>query len=266
METTKPYALVTGASRGLGKAFALELAKRKTNLILVSLPGENLRGLAVEISGEGIDVVPYETDLTRKKNIVKLTQWVNTSFSVSILINNAGVGGNSHFLNSDMQMLDRMIQLNVRATTLMTRQLLPNLLRQTGTAYVLNVASLAALSPMPFKTVYPASKAFIHSFTRGLQQEYSGSGVFFSVVNPGPMRTNGQIAERMKQLSPWTRMLNVTPTQVAALSLEKMFRGDQVIKLDWKHRLSLVLLNLPTGIKMAIFHNVFKNEINAAQQ
>lgn len=265
MESTKPYALVTGASKGLGKAFALELAKRKINLILVSLPGENLQDLTTQICSEGVDAIPYETDLTRKGNIIELTQWLNASYSIKIVINNAGVGGNSHFLDSDIKMLNQMIQLNVRATALITRQLLPNLLQQEG-AYVLNVASLAALSPMPFKTVYPATKAFIHSFTRGLQQEYSGSSVSFSVVNPGPMRTNGEVTERMKELSSWTRMLNLTPTQVAAISLEKMFKGEQVIKLDWKHRLSLMLLNLPAGIKMAILCEVFRKELNSARQ
>ena len=260
---TRPYALVTGASRGLGKAFVVELVKREWNVILVSLPGENLKDFSDEINSQGHIAIPYETDLTIKKNLIALTAWVNDNYQVEILINNAGIGGNSHFLNADIERLDEMIQLNVRATTIITRQILPNLLRQKR-AYVLNISSLAALSPIAFKTVYPATKAFIHSFTRGMQHEFSDTHVSFSVVHPGPMKMNGEWSGNRAGVG--EKFLNLSPQKVAAISLEKMFNGEAFIKLDWVHRMSLLLLNLPEGIKMKILGRFFKNEIESTEK
>src|SRR5690606_26577221 len=194
----KAYALITGASQGLGKAFALELARRKVNLILVSLPGEELSVIAAQVTELGMEAHCYETDLTQKDNIIALAKWVNEHFSLHILINNAGCGGTQNFRDVSIDYLDRIIQLNVKATSLLTHQLLPNLIQQKE-AYVLNVGSVAAYSPIGYKTVYPASKAFVHNFTRGLYQEFADSNVFFSVVNPGPMMTNQDSTVRLRR-------------------------------------------------------------------
>lgn len=253
------YSLVTGASKGLGKAFAMELAARGRNVILVSLPGESLEELASRIKSRGTDAVYYETDLTKKTNILSLSKWVNQKYEIDLLINNAGIGGHSKFLKADVDFIDNMIQLNVMATSVMTHQLLPNLLRQQE-AHVLNVSSLAALSPMGYKTVYPASKAFVHSFTLGMQQEFSETNVFFSVVNPGPMGTNGEVRESIQETGFWARTIEVGPEKVAALSLQKMFRGEKMIKLGWTHRMSLMLLKLPTDLKMFILGKVFRKK------
>lgn len=254
---TSTYAVITGASRGLGKACALELARRQINVILVSLPGEGLEELAKDIRSRGADAVAYETDLTDKSGLLALTSWLNKTYEISILINNAGIGGNYRFLSARVDMLGKMIDLNVRATTFLTHQLMPNLITQEK-SYVLNVSSLAALSPIPYKTIYPASKAFIHSFTRGLQKEFADSSISFSVLNPGPMKTNGEVSELIEDHGFWSKLILLSPEKVAQISIRKMFGGSSVIKLNWAHRLSLVLLNLPVDVKMAILGNISK--------
>lgn len=253
------YSLITGASKGLGKAFSEELAKSGRNLILVSLPDEGLPQFAARLRSMGSDAVFYETDLTKKENLLALSEWVNETYEIDLLINNAGIGGHSHFLGADVDFINAIIQLNVMAISLLTHQLLPNLLRQEK-AYVLNVSSLAALSPMGYKTVYPASKAFVHSFTRGMQQEYSGTNVFFSVVNPGPMSTNGEVRKSIDEKGFWAKTIELKPQKVAVLSLQKLFKGEKVIKLDWSHRISLLLLKLPTEVKMSILSRVFRKK------
>jgi Short-chain dehydrogenases of various substrate specificities len=260
----KAYALVTGASQGLGKAFVLELAKRNIHTILVSLPGEGLAYIASQVEALGLEAHCYETDLTQKENIVALAAWVNDRFPLSILINNAGCGGTQSFSDVSVDYLDRIIQLNVKATSLLTHQLLPNLRKQKS-AYVLNVGSVAAYSPIGYKTVYPASKAFVHSFTRGLYQEFADSNVFFSVVNPGPMMTNPDSSARLQQQGFFATMGLLSPEQVAAISIRQLFKRDTLIMLNWVNKLTwMVMKFLPIYIRLPMLTNAIKKEINRA--
>ena len=258
---SKTYALVTGASQGLGKAFALELAKRKINIILVSLPGEGLDFVAAQVTEIGQDAHCYETDLTQKANIVALANWINERFQLSVLINNAGCGGTQRFQDVDVDNLDRIIQLNVKATALLTHQLLPNLMK-SDEAYVLNVGSVAAYSPIGFKTVYPASKAFVHSLSRGLYQEFVDSNVFFSVVNPGPMMTNADSSARLQQQGFFATMGLLTPEEVAAITIRQLFKRDTLIMLNWVNRLTwMVMKFLPIYIRLPLLTKAMKKEV-----
>ncbi|WP_449397876.1 SDR family NAD(P)-dependent oxidoreductase [Chryseobacterium wanjuense] len=199
METKDSFAVVTGASQGLGKAFAESLAKKKINIILVSLPGQNLKELSLRIAElYHIKTYYYEVDLSVNENVLKLTDWLNKFFDIYILINNAGLGGTGKFLDATSDYINNILQVNIAATSLMTHQLLPNLLKQPQ-AYILNVSSMAAFSPIGFKTVYPASKTFIHSFSRGLNEELRDTNVFVSVVNPGAMKTNPDVVSRIEK-------------------------------------------------------------------
>ena len=260
----KAYALVTGASQGLGRAFALELAKREIGVILVSLPGEGLDFVANQVKELGEEAHCYETDLTQKTNILALANWVNDRFPLSVLINNAGCGGTRRFQDVDVDYLDRIIQLNVKATALLTHQLLPNLMK-SNEAYVLNVGSVAAYSPIGFKTVYPASKAFVHSLSRGLYQEFSESNVFFSVVNPGPMMTNPDSSARLQQQGFFAKLGLLTPEQVAAIAVRRLFKRDTLIMLNWVNKLTwMVMKFLPIYIRLPLLTRAMKKEVKRA--
>lgn len=249
------FALITGASRGLGKSFAIELAKRKLNIILVSLPGEGLAATAQEIKEYGVEAVIYETDLTKKDNILRFSNWANENFNIDILINNAGNGGDCEFLKADVNYIDNIIQINVRATALLTRLILPNLLERER-AFLLNISSMAALSPIAYKTVYPASKAFVQSFTRGLQREFADSNVNFCVVNPGPMFSEQEACGALE------KFMALPFEQVAKLTLKAMFQGKQVIKLNFAQRLGWFLMKtVPVSQKNRILSNIFKKRI-----
>ena len=176
-KNTNQFAVITGASQGLGKAFATELAKRGFNVVLVSLPGQSLSQLSDWISQElKVQSFYYETDFSSNANIRALANWLNEKFNISILINNAGIGGTMPFDEAHIDYIDTLLQVNVKATALLTHQLLPNLKRQPQ-SYILNVSSIAAFSPVGYKTVYPASKAFVHSFSRGLYAELDRKSV-----------------------------------------------------------------------------------------
>jgi len=255
----KEFALVTGASKGLGKAFAFELSKRKMNTILIGLPDEGLDLLTNELKNKyEVESVFYETDLTIKENILKLAAWVNENFSVSILINNAGVGGTKEFLNADVNYIDRIIQLNIRATSILTHQILPNLLKQPQ-AYILYVSSMAAFSPIGFKTVYPASKAFIDYFSRGLHQELSGTNIFISTVHPGSMKTNRDVTERINKLGTYGKLGLLPPEKVAEISINQLFKKNPVIHLNASNVFNRFLIKIiPAWIRLPVITRVIK--------
>ncbi|WP_343686036.1 SDR family NAD(P)-dependent oxidoreductase [Chryseobacterium gleum] len=261
MDTKESYAVVTGASQGLGKSFAEHLAKQKINLILVSLPHQNLREFSRELEKlYEVKVQYYETDLSLNENVMKLTEWLNQSFAIHILINNAGLGGTKKFTEASSDYINTILQVNVAATSLITHQLLPNLLKQPE-AYILNVSSMAAFSPIGFKTVYPASKSFIHSFSRGLREELKGTNVFVSVVNPGAMKTNTDVCKRIEKQGFIGRLTLLNPDKVASYCIRQLFKKDSVIMVNpisW-----LVIKILPIWIRLPLMTQAIKREIEA---
>ena len=164
METIpiKQYALISGSSAGLGKEFALECAKRKINLFLVALPDPNLESLGKELRDRyKIDVHTLGIDLTRKDAPEEVFSYaMQNNIKVNILINNAGVGFNGKLEYQSVDLIDKMILLNIRASTQLTFLFLPEL-KKAKRAWILNVSSFAALSPVPYKCVYAATKTYL---------------------------------------------------------------------------------------------------------
>jgi len=260
MNTKESYAVVTGASQGLGKAFAENLAEKKINLILISLADQNLKELSLQISETyGVKVHYYEVDLSIHENVLKLTDFLNASFDIHILINNAGLGGTGKFVDASSNYINNILQVNVMATSVITHQLLPNLLRQPK-AYILNVSSMAAFSPIGFKTVYPASKSFIHSFSIGLREELKYTNVSVSVVNPGAMKTNLNVSKRIEKQGFLGRLTLLDPNKVANACVDKLFKKDSVILVNpvsW-----MIMKILPIWIKLPLITNAVKREMN----
>lgn len=254
------FAVITGASLGLGKSFAQEMARHGNNLILVSLPGEGLPVFCNELERQyGINAVWYETDLSSRENVLSMSRDINDKYDVSFLINNAGIGGTQKFEEASVLYIEKIIQLNVLATSLLTHQLLPNLRRQPC-AYILNVSSLAAFSPIGYKTVYPASKAFVHAFSRGLYQELKDTNVFVSVVNPGPMRTNDEVKTRIKKQGFFAKITSLDPDKVARYCIHQLQKRDTVIMVNQMSWLFLSIL--PIWIKLPLLTNKIKKELD----
>jgi hypothetical protein len=258
---TKSFALVTGASQGLGKAIALELANRRVNLLLSSLPGEGLPELAASLAATGIEVHYFETDLVKTENVLALSAWVNAQFDLQILVNNAGFGGTKRFADASPGYLLDMIQLNIMALALLTRQLLPNLTRRDK-AFLLNVSSMAAFSPIGYKTVYPASKAFVRHFTLGLAAELRGTAIRVSAVYPGPMMTNDDTTRRILRQGLLGKIGLLTPETVAATAIKGMLRGQTTIVPGWTNWFnSLIMRLLPVKWKTELLTRAVSREV-----
>lgn len=264
--TKNTYALVTGASRGLGRAFAVALAKRRINLLLTSLPGEDLDAFCAQLEEYyGIHAACFECDLTDKSAIQQLVTWVKDHYCIHILVNNAGIGGTSEFEKTRFDHINDIIQLNIRAMVMLTHQLLP-LLRAQPQSWILNVSSMACFTPMGYKTVYPASKVFVMHFSRGLQAELKGSGVFVGVVHPGPMRTNADCARRLTRQGFLGRLGTLTPAAVAEKAIARLFRKDPLILIGWMNKIQWLLMKTtPNRLRLPLVTRIMRREIGGAR-
>jgi hypothetical protein len=255
--------LITGASMGLGSAMAWECARRGRDLLLASLPGEGLAETAGKIqSACGVRVRIHEIDLTGDGAPARLAAWALENGPVDALVNNAGLGGSRAIGDADPAYLERMIRLNVMAVILLTHALLPELLTRPS-ARVLNVASLAACGPLPYKTVYPASKAFVLHWSRALGAELRGTSVRVGVLLPGPMRTNADVRGRMDKQGWIGRRTALSAEAAARIAVRGLLKGRAVIVPGAAAKLNRFLMGaIPTPILLFFTGRVFSREAN----
>ncbi|HYT52631.1 MAG TPA: SDR family oxidoreductase [Gaiellaceae bacterium] len=184
---TAGWAVVTGASSGLGREFALALAKRGQPVLAVARRGDRLRTLADEASAGGGRVEPLIADLSTAAGIETVLATA-AALEVDVLVNNAGVATYGPFVSLSPERERELVRLNVEAIVALTRGLLPAMLAR-GRGGLINVASQMAFQPMPYFASYAASKAFVLSFSEALAEEVRGSGVRMTVVAPGFVST-----------------------------------------------------------------------------
>ena len=183
--------MVTGASSGIGEAFARNLADRGANLILTARSEDRLHQIAKELSEKhAVQVDVFPGDLSHRDTPQQLWEQVQSaSLSVDVLINNAGVGRCGPFLEYDYQSYQEMLNLNIKALVGLTHLFLPEML-QKGDGGVINVASTAAFQPIPYLATYSATKAFVLGFSESLWGEYHERGVTVLALCPGNTSTN----------------------------------------------------------------------------
>jgi short-subunit dehydrogenase len=227
---TAQYALITGASGGLGGAFALHAARRGWHLILVDLPGTGLADVGLRLArAYRVEAQCFEMDLADAKARGRLCDWIRcNSLNLALLVNNAGTGSHAGFEASPLDRLAGIIDVNIKATMALTHILLPELRKQKGAA-IINVASLAAFYPMPAMAVYAASKSFILNFTLALRAELRGTGVRASALCPAGMVTNRDTADQVRAQGFFGRITTWQPENVAAVAIRQALRGKAVI-------------------------------------
>ncbi len=262
-EDTHGYVIITGASLGLGKAMAKEFAQQGFNLILVALPDEQLPRYCRELTEQyKITAFHFETDLTELDNIYKFHRWVTyKKLNLAGLVNNAGLGGSAVFDTTDADFINTLILLNIRALALLTRLFVPEL-KKSAKSFILNISSIAAFKPMPYKTVYPASKAFVYSFSVGLREELKDTSIKVSVLHPGPMLTTQDGFDRLKKHGFWGELIKLSVEEVASIGVLQTLAGKDVIIPGVVSKFSCRLMKLiPSCFAMPIFTRIFKKEL-----
>jgi short-subunit dehydrogenase len=184
-------ALVTGASRGIGEAFARHLAAWGRNLILVARTEERLIALAEELeSVHGVSAKAMGADLARPDSAAQLFgRTEELGLTVDLLINNAGFAKQGEFAELPLGVQSDMVRLNASTPLELARLYLPGM-RERGRGGIINVASTAAFQPVPWMAAYGATKAFVLSFSAALAEEVAADGVHVMVLCPGATATD----------------------------------------------------------------------------
>ncbi|MDR5773315.1 MULTISPECIES: SDR family oxidoreductase [unclassified Caballeronia] len=183
-------ALVTGASSGIGAVYAERLARSGYDLILVARNREKLAALAERISNEtqkGVEII--DADLNDRTALARVEAKLKDDASITLLVNNAGVGTHTPLLDSDVDAMTRMIDLNVTALTRLTYAAVPGFVAR-GKGAVINIASIVSIAPELLNGVYGGTKAFVLAFSQSLHHELAAKGVRVQAVLPGATATD----------------------------------------------------------------------------
>jgi len=227
------WALITGASSGIGETFAIELAKKGTNVILVARREDRLNALANKLREAykiEVDVCPI--DLIQTDAPKKLFDLISrNNRSVKILINNAGFGVFGRLHEADLQKNQEQILVNVYALTYLTQLFLPAMVKDNEGA-IINVASTAAFQPCPYLSVYGATKAFVLTFTEALWAEYQHSNIHILALCPGPVATEffNALGKNHSITGPRDTAETIVTTALSALDNRKIYVIPGAIK------------------------------------
>ena len=218
------YALITGASSGIGKEFAKLHASKGGNLVIVARREDRLSELKKELEQKyGITVEVIVKDLSLNQAAEEIYKEVKAkNITIDYLINNAGFGGRGEFHIRSMEQDIQMIQVNVITLTKLTKLFLPDFINR-GEGKILNVSSTAATMPGPLQAVYYATKAYVTSFGNAVWQEIKGTGVTLTTLMPGAMDTGFAKASDMENTPLFSKTMS--PVDVAKVGYEGMLKG-----------------------------------------
>jgi uncharacterized protein len=235
-----PFALITGASKGIGKAMAERLASRGYDLLLVARSADLLEKVSSEIQITTKRNCQWlALDLAGPQAAETVYDWcIRNQFSVSVLVNNAGYGLSGYFEKYSPSEHEEMLQVNIITLTKLTRLFLPDLLKQSE-GFILNIGSTASYQAVPLLSAYAASKAYVLSFSRGLYQELKKTNVSVTCVCPGPTDTNfinrANVGAKGQKTA---ARFNMTPRSVADIAIDSMFRRRPEVITGGMNKLS----------------------------
>jgi short-subunit dehydrogenase len=244
--SNKGVAVITGASSGIGAVYAERLAKRGCDLILVARNEERLKSLSARLTSEtGRSVKVLRADLNNKAELAKVEATLRKDPNITMLVNNAGVASVAPLLNADVEKMDDMIALNITALTRLTYAAAPAFVAR-GTGTIINIGSVAGVSPETLNGVYGASKAYVLALSHSLQHELADKGIRVQAVLPGATATDlWEIAGLPWQKLPPSIVMSVEDLVDAALvgldqgelvTIPGLYDGDEWTRFEAARR------------------------------
>ncbi len=256
------FALISGASSGIGKEFAYLLAARGYNVVLVSRNGDKLNEVKADIESRfGVKAIVVPLDLSDIGAAEALFNRItDRGIKIEVLINNAGFGKYGDFLKYDSDVYEKMIVLNtITPTSLML--LFGRKMAENGKGWILNVSSTAAFQPLPYFAVYGATKSYVLKLSEALYEEFREKGVTVTALCPGPTKTNfGKTAETVG-----TKMFNPAGLAdakfVAEKGLKGLFNGKRVVVCGkFNNILAFLTKIMPDRIVLKISSRIMKRK------
>jgi short-subunit dehydrogenase len=240
---TDNFALITGASGGIGACFARALAARGRNLVLVARSKDKLETLKTEIAAKyALRVEIIEQDLSVEGAAARLAASLKErGIGVDLLVNNAGFGSNGEFWRLPMDRQASMLRLNIVTLTELTHLLIPAMIERRNGG-VINISSTASFQPIPYTTVYAATKAYVTSFSMGLAEEVSGYGVRVMALCPGATATNFFEAGEFDKVNLPGGLQS--PEEVVEIGLRAFDRGRSLVVTRFLNRLMVFVQRL----------------------
>jgi uncharacterized protein len=238
-----PYALVTGAAKGIGRAIAAELGKKGYKLLLLDIDKETLLKTAEAIRKSYEQTVyTLHQDLSQPDAIQKITEWsVPFHHELNVVVNNAGFGLNGAFEQLPIAEQINIIDVNVKAQLHIAYAFIP-VLKKFNKSYLLNVGSTSSYQSVPYFSIYAASKAFVISFTRSLRYELRGSSISVSCLSPGSTDTDFVKRARMgEHVRRTAERFFMTPETVAKTAVKGLFKGKAEIIPGFTNKLNAFL-------------------------
>ena len=239
-QTMRPFAVITGASRGIGAEYARRLSTRGFDLLLVSRDEARLKALETELlKAHPIEVETETLDLAQPNAGHELYVSVRKRReSVDLLINNAGFGMYGDFATMALPRIQEMLRLHVNTVVDSTRLFLPSMIeRQSGA--IINVSSIAGFFPIPYMTEYAATKAFLVAFSEALAEEVKASGVHVQACCPGHTKTD---FHRTAGVKPRNLLKTQSVQEVVEASLRGLDKGRTRVTVGWQGRLFDLLI------------------------
>jgi short-subunit dehydrogenase len=245
MKTNRKYALITGATSGIGLELAKLFAKDNYNLVLVARDETELATTSKTLTASGAgDIVTISKDLFEKEAASELYNEVTAKgIEIDVLVNNAGQGQYGEFIENDLEREMDIIQLNVCSVVTLTKLFLKDMV-QRGTGKILNTTSVAGKIPGPLQAVYHGTKAFAHSFTEAIREEVKDTGVTITSLLPGATDTDFFRKADMLDAKNVVEGKLADPADVAADGYKALMNGDDMVISGFQNKVQVAMSNI----------------------
>lgn len=244
MNNTKPYALITGATSGIGLELAKLFARDNFNLIIVARDKQKLAITAEMLKADGIEIIPISKDLFEPVAADELFAEVQErDIRVDVLVNDAGQGVYGKFIENDLARELGIIQLNIASLITLTKHFAKDMASR-GTGKILNVASVAGKAPGPYQAVYHGTKAFVHSFNEAIRTELKDTGVSVTSLLPGATDTDFFRKADMLDAKIVQKGDLADPAKVAKDGYEALMSGKDMVVSGLKNKVQVALGNI----------------------
>jgi short-subunit dehydrogenase len=244
MENTRHFALITGASSGIGYELAKLFAEDHFNLVIVGREEASLQRAAAVFKEQGIDVITITADLFEPNAATDLYEKIKTkNIQIDVLVNNAGQGVYGKFIGTDLSKELDIIQLNIASLVTLTKLYVREMVLR-GSGKILNVASIAGKIPGPYQAVYHGTKAFVHSFSEAVRVEIKDTPVTITSLLPGPTDTDFFRKADMLDSKAVQEGELADPADVAKDGYEAMIAGKDMVISGFKNKFQVAMGNV----------------------